>query len=477
MVELVKIMNFYLTTPIYYSNDAPHLGHLSTTIFADIIVRYHRLIGDNTLFLTGVDEHGEKIALTAEKAGKDPQTFVDEMAIRWQKYWKSLNVQNDIFMRTSDPRHKKIAQELLVKIKEKGDIYQGVYKGMYCTGCEEFKSERELVNGTCPEHRPDQISYREETNYFFKLSKYTPLVKKMLEDGQIDLIPAGKKKEILSRLNDDITDLSVSREKVSWGITLPWDKSQTIYVWVEALMNYYSATKIYDKESFWPASVHFLGKGNNWFHSVIWPALLLSCELPLPKRIFVHGYYNVEGVKMSKSLGNVISPDDLVGKFGVDGTRYLMCASEPYFEDFSVSKKWFDEVYNNDLANGLGNLVSRVSKMASELNISHKSDNDFNAVLEKYLDIKKGFEEYNLLSVVEKVRELITATNEKLNKDEPWKLKGKEKEKSLKQAIDKILEISLILTPVMPATAKNIMDAFCREKITATKPLFVRLVS
>jgi methionyl-tRNA synthetase len=474
--DKMYLMNFYITTPIYYSNDIPHLGHLATTVFADIVAGYHRTVGDSVLFLTGVDEHGEKISETAKKAGKDPQIFVDDMALRWMGYWKSLNIQNDIFMRTSNPQHKDIAKKLLEKIKERGDIYKSVYKGSYCTGCEEFKQERELVNGICPEHRVDQVSYREEENYFFKLSKYIPQLRELITEGVIKIIPENKKNEMLARLNDDVLDLSVSRQKVSWGIQLPWDNSQTIYVWVEALMNYYSATRIYGKENFWPASVHFLGKGNNWFHSVIWPALLLSLNIPLPKEIFVHGYYNVEGVKMSKSLGNVISPDSLTSTFGVDGTRYLLCASQPYLDDFSVSTKWFKETYNNDLANGLGNLVSRVSKMCADAGLSGLIDNTVFGVLERNMGVKKAYEDYRLFEVVSIAKNKIKAVNEYINQNEPWKKEGSAQMEILHFATREIQDIAFILMPIMPDICNKIMATTASAKIVASEVLFKRLV-
>ncbi len=270
---------FYITTPIYYANDVPHIGHTGTTVFADIVARYKRAIGDEVFFLTGTDEHGEKVALSAEKTGLSPQVFVDDLAIKWQEYWQKLDISNDAFIRTTSEGHKKVASELLQKLYDKGDIYKDVYKGLYCIGCEEFKSEKDLVNGKCPEHRADQLVYREEESYFFKISKYISEVKRLIESGEFSVVPENKKNEILSRLNDEVRDLSISRQNIAWGIPLPWDPSHTTYVWTEALMNYYSATKIWHKEDFWPADVHFVGKGINWFHTVIWPALLLALEL------------------------------------------------------------------------------------------------------------------------------------------------------------------------------------------------------
>jgi methionyl-tRNA synthetase len=462
---------FYITTPIYYSNDNPHLGHTGTTVFADVIARYKRSQNFDVFFLTGTDEHGEKLALTAEKAGKEPQIFVDEMAFRWQEYWRKLNISNNEFMRTSSAGHKQVAQELLQKLYDNGDIYKGVYKGIYCVGCEEFKAEKDLVDGKCPEHRPDQVQYREEENYFFRLSKYVPQVKKYMEENVFSVEPENKKNEMLARLNDEIRDLSASRQTVSWGIPLPFDNAQTTYVWIEALMNYYSATRFYEnREDFWPASVHFLGKGNNWFHTVIWPALLIALDLPLPKRVYVHGYYNVEGKKMGKSLGNVISPQDLIDKYSVDGTRYLLCASMPYENDSDVSFKWFNEKYNSVLANGLGNLVSRVAKMAEGLEVSNNhifNWDDFAIIVEKYNN-------FRLHEVTTEIEKLINEANTYLNEESPWKKEGSEKEAILNNVILKILNISALLEPIMPETSLKIREIFMNNKMPEI--LFQRIV-
>jgi len=455
---------FYITTPIYYSNDVPHIGHTGTTVFADIVARYQRSLGKEVFFLTGTDEHGEKVAKAAESAGLETQEFVDELSIKWQEYWKKLNISNDAFMRTTLPGHEKIAQDLLTQLQEKGDIYKGVYKGVYCWGCEEFKAEKDLVDGKCPEHRPDQIEYKEEENYFFRLSKYIPKVKELIEGGELLVEPENKKNEMLARISDGVNDLSASRQNVSWGIPIPWDTSHTTYVWIEALMNYYSATKIWNKEEFWPADVHFLGKGNNWFHSVIWPALLLALDLPLPKRVFVHGYYNVEGRKMGKSLGNVISPQELMNRYGVDGTRYLLVASMPYFDDSDVSMKWFDEKYNADLANGLGNLVSRVAKFI----------NEGSPLRERVALISTYYDNFMLNEVISESQRLVKLANDYFSKEAPWKLEGESQRVVIDTAIEKIMEIANLLSPVIPETSVEIRNILTGK--SPSKNLFMRIV-
>ena len=455
--------NFYITTPIYYANDIPHIGHTGTTVYADIAARYKRALGFDVLFLTGTDEHGEKIATTALKNGKEPQPFVDELVVKWKQYWETLNISNDVFMRTTMPEHKAIAQELLTKLYDKGDIYKALYKGIYCVGCEEFKSEKDLVDGKCPEHRPDQVSYREEENYFFKLSKYIPQVKKYMEDGTLPVVPENKKNEMLARLNDEIKDSSVSRSNLTWGVQIPWDKTQVTYVWIEALMNYYTATRIWHKEDFWPADVHFLGKGNNWFHSVIWPALLLALDLPLPKKVFVHGYYNVEGKKMGKSLGNVISPQELMDRYGVDGTRYLLAASMPYENDSDVSWTWFDQKYNSGLANGLGNLSSRLKKMVEGLDLNFIEPHVAN-IFEKSIEIKTAYEDLKFNQVIELLSQKISKVDEYLSETTPWKKEGAEKAQILEKSVNELLEIALLISPITPTTSDKIIKGFLTNR-------------
>lgn len=461
---------YYITTPIYYANDNPHIGHTGTTVFADMIARFKRLQGDDVLFLTGLDEHGEKVYLASQKAGKEAQEFVDEFAIKWQEYWKNLNISYDVFMRTTLPGHKVIVDKLLNELKDNDDIYEGVYKGIYCVGCEEFKSEQDLVDGKCPEHRPDQVSLKEEKNYFFKLSKYIPTIKKNIEDGTIPLEPEGKRKEILARLDEEIHDLSISRQDVKWGIKLPWDKDQTVYVWTEALMNYYSATFIFNKDGFWPADLHLLGKGNNWFHSVIWPALLVALDLPLPKKIFVHGYYNIEGKKIGKSLGNAVTPEELIERYGVDGTRYLLASSMPYSTDSDVSFDYFDKQYNADLANGLGNLVARVAKLSEQNEVIVSEDTNLTIAQ----NVAEAIEEYKLNEALAFIWIEISKVDKKISDSKPWDLSREEATPILEDAILQIQNIAFDLQPFMPQTAEKILKQFSGT-VKSSEALFPRI--
>jgi len=293
---------FYITTPIYYVNDQPHIGHMATTIFADILARYHRLIGDRVFFLTGTDEHGAKIAQSAERAGLTPRQFCDRIVPRFKQTWKKLNISYDFFIRTTNPKHEKIVKELIEKIYKNGDIYKDTYQGLYCIGCEKFLTESDLEDGHCPLHPPEQTVEQKEENYFFRLSKYVPQLIRLIENSKTNYIfPEGKRREILAKLKAGVHDISFSRASVPWGISIPWDKEQTIYVWVDALINYYSATRfLAGKKNFWPANLHLIGKAILWFHTVIWQAMLLSAGLPLPKKVFVHSFYIMDERKISK---------------------------------------------------------------------------------------------------------------------------------------------------------------------------------
>src|SRR3990167_327124 len=325
-----KTKKFFVTTPIYYINDIPHIGHAYATFTADILARYHRLLGDDTFFLTGTDEHAQKTVLAAEKSGKDIQVYTNELAKKWQETWKKLGISNDDFIRTTEPRHKKIVTEIFEKIDRSGDLYKGRYEGLYCVGHEAFLKKEDLDNqGICPDHKtkPDHIV---EENYFFKLSKYQGLLLKHLKENPGFVQPTERYNEVVKFIEGGLQDISVTRDTQKWGIPAPNDPSQVIYVWFDALINYISADP-----KWWPADLHIIGKDILRFHAVIWPAMLLSAGYELPKKIFAHGFFTISGQKISKSLGN-------------DG-------------DFSFER--LKEVYNADLANGLGNLISRIAKL------------------------------------------------------------------------------------------------------------------
>jgi len=466
------VKKYYVTTPIYYVNDVPHIGHSCTTLAADVLARYHRQLGEDVFFLTGTDEHGQKVAEEAEKAGLTPIEFCDKITPRFKKAWEGLNISFDYFIRTTDNRHGKIVQKLLQKIYDRGDIYKGKYEGLYCVGCEKFLTESDLVNEKCPLHPPEKTIKQSEENWFFKLSKYVPQLIDLIENEKTNYIfPKGKKSEILAKLKAGVRDTSVSRTNVEWGIPVPWDKSQTIYVWVDALINYYSATLfLKDKKDFWPADLHILGKEILWFHAVIWQAMLLSAGIKLPKKTYIHSFYVIDGQKMSKSLGNVISPGWLVEKFGVDGARYLVTSSFPTENDADIGIFRFVEKYNADLANNLGNLVSRLAKLGEKNEVEvEKVKGSFYPEVEKALDNCDTARALSFLWT-----EKLSRLNVKLNEEKPWTLSPEKAKPILKECIGKLLGVVFNIRPFMPETAEKIEKVF-EGKIKATKILFPKI--
>ncbi len=369
---------FYITTPIFYANAELHIGHTYTLVLSDILARYHRAIGDTTFFLTGSDEHGDKIVRAAQKINLGPQAFVNENVAKMKELIGELGVSNDFFIRTSDKDiHWPGAKKLWHALEEAGDIYKGIYKGLYCVGCETFITEKELVNGKCVHHdtEPEHI---EEENYFFKLSKYGPEIKRLLESGELKISPQSKVNEMVALISGTsgenvLGDVSISRPEraIPWGIPVPNDPAQLMYVWCDALSNYISALGYgsNDEEkfkTFWPADIQVLGKDIVRFHALLWPAMLLSAKLPLPRELLVHGFVNSGGKKMSKTLGNVLSPQEFIAEYGKDALRYYLSREVSPSEDWDLTREKFKEVYNANLANGLGNLVSRTLKMAEQ---------------------------------------------------------------------------------------------------------------
>ena len=469
---------FFITTPIYYINDIPHIGHTCSTVAADIVARFHRIKGEEVFFLTGTDEHGQKVAESATKANLSPKEYCDNIAPRFEEAWKALNISNDFFIRTTDPRHEEVVKSFLQKIYDKGDVYKAKYEGWYCVGCEKFLTESELVDKHCSLHPPEKTVFKSEENWFFKLSKYIPQIIKLVEDDKTNYIfPEGKRLEILSKLkNEEIRDLSISRENVAWGIPTPWDSKQTIYVWFDALINYYSATQFIEgKKDFWPANVHLLAKDILWFHTVIWQAMLLSAEIPLPVKTFTHSFYLIDGNKMSKSLGNVISPGQLIETFGVDGSRYLVARSFPGENDSDVGIERFKEKYNADLANNLGNLVSRVAKLAEGQSSPDPFFDKTGSFDEEFENLIEKFDFNQAVALV--FDKFIDSSNLKLNKTTPWKLEKDDPKRIevLGECISNIRKAAFHLQIFMPEVAEKIEKCFKNEVKALEESLFPRI--
>ncbi len=468
---------FYITTSIAYTNASPHIGFTQEVVQTDALARYHRLLGEDVFFLTGTDENGAKVAKAAEEEGKNPKEFADEISEQFKALKQILNLSNDDFIRTTDQkRHWPTVQKVWLKLKGNGDIYKKKYKGLYCIGCEAFIKEKDLIDGKCPIHqqKPEAI---EEENYFFKLSKYSKQIEKVIKRDEIKIIPESRKNEILSFIKQGLEDISCSRlrKNLKWGIPVPNDDTQTIYIWLEALVNYISAlgyAKDEDKfKRYWPADVHCVGKDIFKFHSLLWPAMLLSINLPLPKTIFVHGFITVGGQKMSKSLGNVIDPFELVKKYGTDPVRYFLLREIPPTEDGDFTYQKFEGRYNSDLASGLGNLVARVLTMAKKLKTTTQ-----NSKLKKEIDntwkkYKKALEEFKFNEALIPIWELISFCDRYIEKERPWEEKENQEE-VIGNLLFTISNIAEMLKPFLPETSEKI---FKQLKTKEAKPLFPRI--
>jgi methionyl-tRNA synthetase len=476
---------FYITTSIMYTNSLPHIGFAFESIQADVLARYHRLLGDDVFFLTGTDEHGTKVAKAAEEAGKNPKEFVDEISKKVMELKEILNLSNDDFIRTTDQkRHWSAVKKVWLKLKEAGDIYKKKYRGFYCSGCESFITKKDLVDGKCAIHQiePEAI---EEENYFFKLSKYSKDIEQAIEKDEIKIIPETRKNEILSFINQGLEDISFSRpgQTLQWGIPVPDDETQTLYVWADALTNYISTIGYFEEsekfKKLWPADVHCIGKDILRFHAAIWPGMLLSLKLPLPKTIFVHGFITVGGQKMSKSSGNIIDPFELVKKYGTDAVRYFLLREIPSTEDGDFTYEKFEKRYNSDLAKGLGNLVARVLTMAEKVNYESEIVNQqFKKAIEKTWENWKGaLDNFKLNEALISIWDLISFCDKQIEKEKPWELlKLKTKNKKLKTIIDNLLfalvEISKLLQPFLPETSEKILKQIQNKK---TEILFPKI--
>jgi len=465
-----KNKRFFVTTPIYYINDLPHIGHAYATFAADILARYHRSVGDQTFFLTGTDENSQKTVFAAQTAGKEIKVYTDELARRWQETWQKLGISNDDFIRTTEPRHAKVVKEIFEKIDQKGDLYKSKYEGLYCVGHEAFLKPDDLdENGLCPDHKtkPEQIS---EANYFFRLSKYQPALLQHFKNNPSFVEPKERYNEILNFIKGGLQDISVTRETQKWGIPSPVDPNQVVYVWFDALINYISADS-----SRWPADVHIIGKDILRFHAVIWPAMLLSAGYPLPKKIFAHGFFTIDGVKISKSLGNAIDPLAISEKYGVDALRYYLFKEIPFGNDGDFSFKRLEEVYNADLANGLGNLVARVAKLCEIAGLVLKPKKTKPVFDAAY---KKALEELRFQDALNLIWSKITNIDRQIDQSRPWELIKKDTQQAevvLTSFVEQIRAVQILLIPFLPETAKKIAEQFVGPKIKSAKPLFPRI--
>jgi methionyl-tRNA synthetase len=466
---------FYITTAIPYVNAEPHIGFALEAVQADVIARYQRLLGKDVYFLTGTDENALKNVQAAEEKGIPIKKLVDQNSDKFFQLKKALNLSFNDFIRTTEKRHLEGAQALW-RACQKKDIYKKKYKGFYCIGCEAFLTEKDLVEGKCPEHKkkPELV---EEENYFFRLSHYQNWLEKMISSDELKIIPKTRKNEVLAFIRQGLEDFSISRTKKrahGWGIPVPGDPKQIIYVWFDALANYITALdwqkkgKLYQK--YWPADVHVIGKGITRFHAIYWPAMLKSAGIPLPKAEFVHGYITVEGEKISKSLGNVIDPFDLVKKYRIDPIRYYLLREIPAYGDGDFSIQRFKEVYNAGLANGLGNLVARVAKLCEESGFDFKpAKNQF------YPQVKKSLDRFRFDESLSQLWEEISFCDKYINQKKPWELSGKKLETTLEQLVKRIRQISFNLQPFLPETAEKIEKQLKGPKIKSAKPLFPRL--
>lgn len=469
---------FTVTTPLYYVNDIPHIGHAYTTMAADAIARWQRLKQQDVLFITGTDEHGQKIERTALAADVDPQTYCDRIAAKFDALWHKLDIQYDRFSRTTAPQHREIVDRFFQQVWERGDIYRGTQQGWYCVSCEEFKEARDLLaDNHCPLHPSKQVEWRDESNYFFKLSNYQQQLEALYAERPNFIQPQSRRNEVLKFVEQGLQDFSISRVNVAWGIPLPADPQQTIYVWFDALLGYMTALLDPDAEPSlanalshrWPIDLHIIGKDILRFHAIYWPAMLMSAQLPIPHRVFAHGYFTKDGKKISKSEGNAIDPIDLVDRYGAEPLRYYFLKEIEFGQDGDFNETRFVEIVNADLANSLGNLVNRtlgmVKKYCQGRIPTHADDipadnplRQLGTALGERVDL--AYQSLAFQTACEEILDLVRASNKYIDDLAPWTLFKQERHAELARVLYSVLEsarlVAYLLSPIVPKISADI---------------------
>jgi methionyl-tRNA synthetase len=476
-------MSFYVTTPIYYVNAAPHLGHAYTTIAADVMARHHRQRGEEVFFLTGTDEHGEPVADAAHAKGISPQELADENAVHFKELLPLIGASNDFFIRTTDAEHMAKVQEVLARVRDNGFVHEGTYEGWYCPRCADFKVEAEIDEGNrCPIHHIE-LTREQEDSYFFALSRFQSRLEDLYEQRPDFVAPTTRRNEALSFIRSGLHDVPLTRHRLRWGVPVPWDAEHVFYVWFDALLNYYTALSYAPSpasspassgerslaETFWPASYHVIAKDILRFHAVYWPALLMAAEIELPERIFVHGYLLMGGEKMSKSLGNVLDPFAAIERFGADALRFYLLREVPFGQDGSVSSSAFEQRYDTELANELGNLASRVTSMVGRYLDGRVAAGEIDAALaDDFADLPARVgahvDRAELTAALELIWQRVRRLNRYVEERAPWQLakddtRAGELELVLRTLVEGLRSVAVLLWAFIPASAERVLSA------------------
>jgi len=466
-------MSFYVTTPIYYVNAAPHLGHAYTTIAADVMARHHRQRGEDVFFLTGTDEHGEPVADAAHALGIEPQELADRNAERFRALAPRLGASNDFFIRTTDPQHEAVVQDVLARVRESGFVYEGTYEGWYCPRCADFKAENEIDDGNrCPIHHIE-LTREQEENYFFALSAFQERLERLYEERTDFVAPRARYNEALSFIRSGLRDVPLTRHKLRWGVPVPWDAEHVFYVWFDALLNYYSALSYAGERDrtaeLWPASYHLIGKDILRFHTVYWPALLMAAGIELPEHVFVHGFLLMDGEKMSKSLGNVLDPFAVIERFGADALRFYLMREVPFGQDGSVSTAAFELRYESELANDLGNLASRSIGMLTRYRDGALTVGAIDAgLLADFAGLRERvtahIDRAELHLALEEIWRLVRRLNRYVEEQAPWQLaKDERRREDLDRVLRSLAEglrvVTVLLWPYIPQSCERLLAA------------------